>query len=166
QQMRRLRDAMQRADRAALRLNALRPQARLQQLRTRQLAAMQRLAHAMRARRDARVARLRHAEAVLRAMQPTRRLAVLRDRLATLQPRPQATIARRLQRDALHLRGLARSLEAVSPLATVARGYAILQHEDGRVVRGIGDAQAGDRLEARLADGALRVRVEGSGGSS
>src|SRR5690606_779968 len=52
---RRLRDAMQRTDRAALRLNALRPQARLQQLRTRQQAAMQRLDHAMRARGDARV---------------------------------------------------------------------------------------------------------------
>src|SRR5690606_6843373 len=83
-----LRDAMQRTDRAALRLNALRPQARLQQLRTRQQAAMQRLDHAMRARGDARVARLRHADAVLRAMRPERRLATLRDRLATLRPRP------------------------------------------------------------------------------
>ncbi|HEY9541281.1 MAG TPA: exodeoxyribonuclease VII large subunit, partial [Luteimonas sp.] len=64
-------------------------------------------------------------------------------------------------REALRLRGLARSLEAVSPLATVARGYAIVQHEDGRVVRVVGDAQAGDRLDARLADGTLRVRVEG-----
>src|SRR5690606_2127250 len=95
-QSRRLRDAMQRADRAALRLNALRPQARLQQLRTRQLTAMQRLARALHARRDARIARLRHAEAVLRAMQPTRRLAALRDRLATLQPRPQAAVVRQL----------------------------------------------------------------------
>ena len=49
--------------------------------------------------------------------------------------RPQAALARRLQRDAMHLRGLARSLHAVSPLATVARGYAILQHDDGRIVR-------------------------------
>src|SRR5690606_24286887 len=135
------------------------------QLRTRQQAAMQRLDHAMRARGDARVARLRHADAVLRAMRPERRLATLRDRLATLRPRPQAAIARRLQRDALRLRGLARSLEAVSPLATVARGYAIVQHDDGRVVRGVGDAQIGDRLEARLADGALHVRVEGSDAS-
>ncbi len=162
---RRLRDAMQRADRAALRLNALRPQARLAQLRTRQQAAMQRLHNAMHTRGDARIARLRHAEAVLRAMQPRRRLAELRGRLATLQPRPQAAVVRQLQREALRLRGLARSLEAVSPLATVARGYAILQHDDGRVVRGVGDAQAGDRLQARLADGALPVRVESSDAS-
>ena len=151
----RLRNAMQRADRAALRLNALRPQARLQALQARQHNAMQRLASALRARQERERARLRHAEAVLRAMQPRRRLAVL-------QPRPQAAIARQLQREALRLRGLARSLEAVSPLATVARGYAILQHEDGRVVRGVGDTGVGDRLDARLTDGSLRVRVEGS----
>jgi exodeoxyribonuclease VII large subunit len=165
QHLRRLRDAMQRADRAALRLNALRPQARLQQLRARQQVAMQRLASTFRAQDERRRARLRHAEAVLRAMAPRRRLIVLRERVATLQPRPLAAIARHLQRDALRLRGLARSLEAVSPLATVARGYAILQHEDGRVVRAVGDAEAGDRLDARLADGTLRVRVEGAGSS-
>jgi exodeoxyribonuclease VII large subunit len=156
----RLRNAMQRADRAALRLNALRPQARLRALQARQHHAMQRLASALRAQQERRHAQLRHAEAVLRAMQPRRRLAVLRERLSVLQPRPQAAIARQLQREALRLRGLARSLEAVSPLATVARGYAILQHGDGRVVRGVGDAAVGDQLDARLADGSLRVRVE------
>jgi exodeoxyribonuclease VII large subunit len=97
---------------------------------------------------------------VLRATQPQRRLSLLRERLATLGLRPQAAIARRLQRDALRVRGLARSLEAVSPLATVARGYAILRHDDGRVVRSVGDAGPGDALDARLSDGKLRVRVE------
>ena len=157
----RLRNAMQRADRAALRLGALRPQARLQAMQVRQQHASQRLHGAWRAQHDSRLARLRHALAVLRAMQPQRRLDVLRDRLAVLAPRPQAAIVRRLQHDALRLRGLARSLETVSPLATVARGYAILQHADGRVVRSVGDAQTGDRIDARLADGSLQVRVEG-----
>ena len=59
----------------------------------------------------------------------------------------------------MHLRGLARSLEAVSPLATVARGYAIVLREDGRVVRSVLDAAPGDRLDARLADGTLAVQV-------
>jgi exodeoxyribonuclease VII large subunit len=63
----------------------------------------------------------------------------------------------------MHLRGLVRSLHAVSPLATVARGYAILQHDDGRIVRSVGDATVGDALDARLVDGRLRVRVEASG---
>ena len=66
---------------------------------------------------------------------------------------------RRLGNETLMLRGLARSLEAVSPLATVARGYAILRHPDGRVVRSVLDAAPGDQLDARLADGTLPVRV-------
>ena len=86
---------------------------------------------------------------------------MLRQRLADTRPRLQAAMARRLQRDALQLRGLARSLEAVSPLATIARGYSILQREDGRVVRSTGEVAAGDAVSARLADGELRLRVEG-----
>ena len=69
-------------------------------------------------------------------------------------------MARRLASEALRLRGLARSLETVSPLATVARGYAILRHDDGRIVRSVFDTTPGDVLEARLSDGQLRVRVE------
>lgn len=156
----RLRQAMQRADRAALRLNALRPQARLEALGRQQREALRRLNAAWRQQLERERARLRHADAVLRAAHPQRRIARLRERLAALQPRPQAAIVRRLAKDAMHLRGLARSLEAVSPLATVARGYSILQHADGRIVRSVLDAAPGDRLAARLSDGQLNVRVE------
>ena len=158
-----LRHAAQRTDRAALRLQALRPQARLDALRRRQTEALRRL-HAAWAQADQRRrAQLRHAAAVLHASRPQRRLALLRDRLQSLAPRPQSATVRGLQRRALHLQGLARSLEAVSPLATVARGYSILQHDDGRIVRSTNDAQAGEALNARLRDGVLRVRVERDG---
>ena len=155
-----LRQRMQRADRTALRLNALRPRARLDLLQRRQAEAMRRLAAAWQQHLDRERAHLRHADAVLRAAHPQRRIVRLRERLASLANRPQACIARRLGSDALHLRALARSLEAVSPLATVARGYAILQHDDGRVVRSVLDAAPGDRLQARLGDGNLQVKVE------
>lgn len=155
-----MRERMQRADRAALRLQAVAPRARLRALGERQQQALRRLHAAWQVREAAAQARLRHAGAVLRATRPERRLVQLHERLARLAPRAQAAIARRLQADALRLRGLARSLEAVSPLATVARGYAILRHGDGRVVRGTGDVIAGDLLSARVADGELRLRVE------
>lgn len=155
-----LRHAAQRTDRAALRLQALQPQARLDALRRRQQEALRRL-HAAWAQADQRRrAQLRHAAAVLHAARPQRRLSLLRDRLQSLAPRPQAATVRALQQRTLQLQGLARSLEAVSPLATVARGYAILQHDDGRIVRSVNDAQAGEGLDARLQDGVLRVRVE------
>jgi exodeoxyribonuclease VII large subunit len=141
-----LRQRAQRADRAFLRLQALRPQARLQALAERALQARARMQRAMQRRLERQHAALRHADAILQA----------------LRGRPRALLAQRLQRDALHLRGLARSLHAISPLATVARGYAILQRRDGGIVRSVADVASGDALQARLADGRLDVRVEGA----
>ncbi len=154
------RHAAQRADRAALRLQAQRPLARLDVLRQRQEASLRRLQAAWQRQQAARTAQLRHHAAVLRAARPERRLAQLRERLRALSDRPRAATVRLLQAKTMQLHGLARSLEAVSPLATVARGYAILQREDGRVVRSTHDVQVGERLDARIADGVLRVRVE------
>jgi exodeoxyribonuclease VII large subunit len=157
----RLRQAMQRTDRAQLRLNAWKPRARLELLRRRQNEALRRLIAAWRRQVEREEARLRHADTVLRASHPQRRIARLRERMAAISLRPQNAIARRLGNEALRLRGLARSLEAVSPLATVARGYSILSHDDGRIVRSVLDASPGDRLDARLVDGSLRVKVIG-----
>ena len=158
-QMHHLRRGQQRADRAALRLHAMRPRARLDLLCRRQAEAQRRLDHAFLKQLERLRARLRHADAVLRTMAPRRRIALLRQRMEALRLRPQAAIARRLRHDKVHLRGLARSLEAVSPLATVARGYAILLHDDGRVIRSVQDAQVGDRVQAKLGDGQLPLRV-------
>ena len=51
-------------------------------------------------------------------------------------------------------------LTTLSPLATLARGYAVVRREeDGRVVTSTADAKAGAALDVRLADGSLRVEV-------
>ena len=153
--------AMQRADRAALRLQAHSPQARLTLLEHRQQAAFARLQGAWRQQQERRHAQLRHAAAVLRNAQPQRHLDALAEKLAALAPRAQAAMDRQLQRDALRLRGIARSLEAVSPLATVARGYSILTRaDDGSLVRSADQVSPGDPLQARLAEGSLQLRVE------
>ena len=155
-----MRQRAQRADRAFLRLHVLRPQARLAALAHRAQQALARLDNAIQRRMERERAQLRHAEAVLRAAHPRRRIERLRERLWSLQNRPQLLLANRLQHHALRLRGLARSLHAISPLATVARGYSILQHADGRIVRNAADAGIGEALDARLHDGRLRLRVE------
>ena len=92
-------------------------------------------------------------------MRPQARLKLLAQRQAEALRRLRAAWQRRQDRDGSRLRELARSLSATSPLATVARGYAILQHEDGRVVRAVSDVATGDRLDARVTDGALKLRV-------
>ncbi|AMJ55620.1 MULTISPECIES: exodeoxyribonuclease VII large subunit [Stenotrophomonas] len=153
--------AMQRADRAALRLQTHSPQARLSLLEHRQQAAFARLQSQWRQQLERRTARLAHAATGLRGNQPQRRLNALAEKLATLAPRAQAAMTRQLQGDALRLRGIARSLEAVSPLATVARGYSILTRvEDGALVRSAAQVKPGEQLRARLSEGELQLRVE------
>ena len=156
-----LAQAMQRADRAALRLQAQSPDARLRLLRQRQDGLRRRLDALWRAHLLDRQARLRRAATVLRAHHPARRLAELHQRLLRLRARPQSAIARVLQRERLQLQALARSLEACSPLATVARGYSILTREgDGTLVHSTTQISVGERLQARLADGQLSLQVQ------
>ncbi len=58
------------------------------------------------------------------------------------------------------LAGLAASLDAMSPLKVLGRGYAIAQREDGRVLSSVAGAKPGDRFSLRLSDGNLDCRVE------
>jgi exodeoxyribonuclease VII large subunit len=56
---------------------------------------------------------------------------------------------------------LAARLSALSPLSILARGYAIAIHaESGRALLSASEARAGDRLDVRLHEGHLSVRVE------
>ncbi|WP_374472116.1 exodeoxyribonuclease VII large subunit [Arenimonas sp.] len=156
--------AAQRADQAFLKLQALRPQLRLERGRSRLAELRRRLEQAQQAPLARRAERLARLLRRLDQAHPRRRLQEQHHRLALLQRSLAALPARLLEPRRLHLRGLARALESVSPLATLGRGYAIVQREDGRVVRSPADAAPGERVTARLADGQLRLRVEPDAG--
>src|SRR5690606_26775487 len=128
-------------------------------LRRRLQALLQRTRATQRARLRQAAQRADRAALRLQALRPQARLELLAQRQAEALRRLQAAWQRRHDRRASRLRELARSLSATSPLATVARGYAILQRDDGRVVRSVGDAAPGDELRARLADGEIGLRV-------
>ncbi len=66
----------------------------------------------------------------------------------------------RARRERLQL--LERTLQAVSPLATLERGYAIVENERGEILRDAADVPAGTLIEARLAKGRIRAKVQGS----
>jgi exodeoxyribonuclease VII large subunit len=51
-------------------------------------------------------------------------------------------------------------LLALSPAATLRRGYAIVQHEDASVVRAAAEVAPDERLTVRFADDQLAVRPE------
>jgi len=58
----------------------------------------------------------------------------------------------------VHLRA---QVQALSPLSTLRRGYAVVQHQDGRVVEDQADVEADELLRVRVARGDFGVRVVG-----
>jgi exodeoxyribonuclease VII large subunit len=77
--------------------------------------------------------------------------------LAERARRSFATGLERASDDVGHIRG---RLLALSPAATLRRGYAIVQSLDGRVVRRATDVAAGEGLMVRFAEDQLRVTAE------
>ncbi len=127
---------------------------RLASLRRRlALASSHRLAHAR--------ARLDRIRAALLAHRPERRLAQLRERADALALRLLGTTRRGLDERRRRLSELGRALNALGPLATLDRGYAILfDPADGSIVRSVSQVAPGTRLRARLADGSVFLEVE------
>ena len=159
--LRRRHDALaQRVDNAWLRLHALRPHARLERGAARLSDLRHRLAMQLRSPLARRHDRLRDLAARLRLRHPRialqRALAAIESSAANLQ----RGYVDSLEQRRLRLSGLGRALHAVSPLATLERGYAILlDPASGRVIRATTDAAPGQRVEARLLDGTLPLRV-------
>jgi exodeoxyribonuclease VII large subunit len=56
---------------------------------------------------------------------------------------------------------LAASLDALSPLKVLTRGYAVATRADGNVLRRVSDADEGEMIDLRLSNGSLSCRVEG-----
>jgi exodeoxyribonuclease VII large subunit len=53
-------------------------------------------------------------------------------------------------------------VRSLSPLATLRRGYAVVQDEDGHVVTSIDQVGTGQALHARVSDGRVHVTVSGT----
>jgi exodeoxyribonuclease VII large subunit len=82
--------------------------------------------------------------------------------VAALRERAAQNLDHRLRRADDDLRHTVARLRALSPAATLQRGYAIVQRDDGQVVRAATDVKTDDLLRVRLADGELRAAVQES----
>jgi exodeoxyribonuclease VII large subunit len=125
--------------------------------------------------------RLRNAEQLLARSSPARRLEHLRGRFdacgqrlpralqrrlvllrtavdAAARPLPGA-MQRRLRDAGARWERAARTLNAVSPLATLDRGYSIVLDRDGHVVSDASQLRAGETVEARFSRGSARATV-------
>ncbi len=156
---RRLQAQSQRVDHLLARLQAQRPQARLQRDRERLQHLRLRLASALREWQQLRRMRLDRLHARLLAQHPRARLPLLTRRLDEQQLRLRRAIAQILERRRIAVRHAGHALHAISPLATLERGYAILFEADGQVLRSAKNVAVGTALRARLSDGELPLRV-------
>jgi exodeoxyribonuclease VII large subunit len=97
---------------------------------------------------------------------PGRGLRAAQEQVDGLRGRARSSVANRLAHardDVLHLR---ERVAALSPAATLARGYAVVQTEDGAVVRDPESAPGGHLLRVRLRGGELAARSEGPWGAA
>lgn len=92
--------------------------------------------------------------------QPHRMIRDASRQLDDLDQRSQAGMAKRIRDARSTLRTLAASVDALSPLAVLARGYSVSESSDGKVLKSIESIATGDRIRTRLPDGTVDSVVE------
>lgn len=142
------------------RLGRLAPATRLRQQQQRLDDLDLRLARNLKTRLDAAEARVQATLGRLRSQSPSARLRAVSQRFERLPSRLRSAMQSLVRQRSERLGGLARELHAVSPLATMQRGYSVLRTPDEHgVISSVGAVTRGDRLEALLSDGTIELEA-------
>jgi exodeoxyribonuclease VII large subunit len=136
------------------------PRARLSQQSQRLDDLEQRMFRALRQILSDRRSALGERRSRLWQLSPAARLRSTAARQAALYARLRAAALARLYLARERLAPLVRTLNAVSPLATLQRGYAIVSCVGGNIVRSAAEVAPGTPIEVRLAVGKIRAKVE------
>lgn len=96
----------------------------------------------------------------LQASSPAHDIAPQQRELLANYHRMRLAMQNRLGSQRQHWQRLAETLNVVSPLATLNRGYAIVDDSKGNIVRSSQQVKPGDQVRARLGDGALQCEVK------
>lgn len=152
-----LRDSRSRLNLA--RKSLQRPDQRLRELRQQFDELEMRAGRALRGRLDGERQAAAELARRLRQASPDRELPARAAAVAAALARLSRVNADRMARRKLLLENAAARLNAISPLATLARGYAITRTTDGKILRRAADTRPGALLNVRLAEGALDCTV-------
>jgi len=79
--------------------------------------------------------------------------AQLKERFTLYHAQSMQTLEQTLQR-------LASELDALSPLKTLGRGYAVVHNADQDVIQSVSQVKAGEMISIRVADGGILTRVQ------
>ena len=89
---------------------------------------------------------------------PRAMITARRQELDALKDRARRRVRSNVHRAADQIDHLRSQVRALSPLATLQRGYAVVQHADGRIVMDRADVEADELLRVRVARGDFGVR--------
>ena len=90
---------------------------------------------------------------------PQAEMAARRARLDKLAGALEPSLRLSLEKRGGRVESLRAQLGHLNPLAVLERGYALVQDEQGRLLRRAADTAVGERLRVRLAQGRLGVDV-------
>ena len=158
---RRLAERRERVERLSRRLEAQHPGRRLRDRSQRLDELDQRLGRAMTRRMAERSRQVARARQRLHAQDPAPRIQRLRAITEQYQRSLERGVRSHVARERTRVEAQARTLESLSPLGTLARGYAIVQPGTGdAVIHRAAEVAVGDPIRARLGEGTLIARVE------
>jgi exodeoxyribonuclease VII large subunit len=138
------------------------PAARLAQHRSRLEDLARRIGRVIRQMHAVRMSRFRECRTRLYQGAPLTQVRTLAGRREALTARLEAAGLARVRGARERLLPLVRTLQAVSPLATLGRGYAIVADSQGNILRDAAQTADGEIIEARLAVGTIRAKVQRS----
>jgi exodeoxyribonuclease VII large subunit len=92
---------------------------------------------------------------------PAAMLDARRQELDALRDRAHRRVLATVHRDSDQVAHLRAQVRTLSPLSTLERGYAVVQHRDGRVVVDQAEVEVEELLRVRVANGDFAVRVAG-----
>ncbi|HEY4035224.1 MAG TPA: exodeoxyribonuclease VII large subunit [Ktedonobacteraceae bacterium] len=105
-------------------------------------------------------ARVERSQHDLERVSPRRLIEQRRQQLDDSMERLQTHICHMISLRAERLRGVTLQLHSLSPLLTIARGYAIVRRDDNqKIVSQVEDVQPGDYLTIQVQDGNIPVEV-------
>lgn len=96
---------------------------------------------------------------------PLRRVQMERQALDRLVERRERAAQQTLSLRRVHVQALEKRLAGVNPTAVLQRGYAWVSDARGQLVRSVGQVQAGEPVEVRVADGTFGAQVSTPPGS-
>jgi exodeoxyribonuclease VII large subunit len=104
--------------------------------------------------------RWERASAAVRHYDVRRVLAGIEQELVSSKAALTSAIKTSLFRNRSRLDQLEHQVKALSPVAILERGYALVFDAAGKLVKDSGQVQSGDEISARLAKGTVTARVE------